>query len=110
MSTPRRLAVQSRCRCMDYSRFVSADEVDAGWMRHSGREVIERPGDFRLWHETVMVVRSPQVCCPRQSGKHLLGVSISYFDPKRSKAVPGMDRLILANSRRRWLFSAQAVC
>jgi hypothetical protein len=49
MNTPRRLLVQSRYRCMDCSRFVGADEVDAGLMRHSGREVIERPGGFRLW-------------------------------------------------------------
>jgi hypothetical protein len=31
-------------------------------------------------HETVTAVQSLQVCCRRQSGKHLLGVSISHFD------------------------------
>jgi len=31
-----------------------------------------------------MAVQSPHVCCRGQSGKHLLGMSISHFDPERS--------------------------
>ena len=34
--------------------------------------------------ETVMAVQSPHVCCREQSGKHLLGMSISHFDPLRT--------------------------
>jgi hypothetical protein len=44
--------------------------------------------DGRLWHEAVMAVQSPHVCCRGQSGKHLLGMSISHFDPN-----PPCDRL-----------------
>ena len=40
--------------------------------------------DVRIWHETVMAVQSPHVCCRGQSGKFLLGMSISHFDPTRT--------------------------
>jgi hypothetical protein len=40
--------------------------------------------DFRNWHETVIAVQPPHVRCRSQSGKHVLGESISHFDPKRS--------------------------
>src|ERR1700691_4638088 len=36
---------------------------------------------FRLWHETVIKVQPPHVRCRRRSGKHVLGESISPFDP-----------------------------
>jgi hypothetical protein len=53
---------------MHYSLFVSADEVDAGWMRHSEREVIERPGDFRLWHFSDLTASSCDVGSSEQGG------------------------------------------
>ena len=35
-----------------------------------------------------MAVQSPHVCCRGQSGKHLLGMSISHFDPERKSLWP----------------------
>jgi hypothetical protein len=46
-----------------------------------GDEVIEQSGDFRSWHETDMPPWSLYVCCWGQSGKHMLGLSSSRFDP-----------------------------
>jgi hypothetical protein len=67
MSTPRRLATQSRCRRLDYSHLVSADEDDVlvrlvDWIRHSRREVIARRGDFRLWHFSDLMLSLGDVC------------------------------------------------
>jgi hypothetical protein len=42
--------------------------------------------NVRNWHETVMSMQSPHVCCWGQSGPHLLEGSISHFDPERTLA------------------------
>src|ERR1700742_854575 len=36
---------------------------------------------FRFWHETVIAVRFPSVCCRWQSGRYLPGTGVSHFDP-----------------------------
>ena len=40
--------------------------------------------DVRYWHETVIAVQPPHVRCRSRSGKHVLGESISPFDPERT--------------------------
>jgi hypothetical protein len=40
-----------------------------------------------LWRETVMAAESPDVCCPGQGGRHLLGMGISHFDPYATSRV-----------------------
>jgi hypothetical protein len=37
-----------------------------------------------LWHKCEVSTASSDVRVRRQSGRHLLGVSISHFDPNRS--------------------------
>ena len=41
--------------------------------------------DFRLWHETDMPTALGNVRCQEQSGKHMLALSFSGFDPRRVK-------------------------
>src|SRR6202007_1179821 len=55
------------------------------YLRHQRHAV--RPACLKLarsafvhWHETVVAVQSLHVCCRGQSGKYLLGMSISHSD------------------------------
>jgi hypothetical protein len=47
-----------------------------------------RRSGFVLWHETVMAAQSQRVCCLVQSGRQLLEMSISHFDPKQTSFAP----------------------
>jgi hypothetical protein len=50
-------------------------------VRYLGIEVDDALAIAEIWHETVIAVQPPHVCCRSQSGKHVLGESISHFDP-----------------------------
>jgi hypothetical protein len=59
--------------------------LNAGWLtpgcvRHSPR------GDFRSWHQTDMPTVFRDVRFQGQSGKHLLVLGISPFDPFETSA------------------------
>jgi hypothetical protein len=53
-----------------------------------------RPGqDGSYWHKCEVPTASSYVCCLGQSGKHLLAMSISHFDPQQKSAYREMARL-----------------
>ena len=48
--------------------------------------------NFRSWHEADLPRSHRDVCLSRQTGKHLLGVSLSAFDPVQTFA---FEKLLL---------------
>ena len=86
---PRRKRVNGRGECLMttiYQYFTdklgAAPADDTLRQLPINSETSGRPSgsaDVRIWHETVMAVQSPHVCCRGQSGRHLLGMSISHF-------------------------------
>src|SRR6267154_4040413 len=55
--------------------------------------------DFRCWHETDMPTAVRDVRSQGQSGKHMLGLSSSQFDPQRTSSWlwPALASALVAN-------------
>jgi hypothetical protein len=64
---------------LDAHSEVSISQENADAISRSINLIQRKSIAVRIWHETVIAVQPPHVCCRSQSGKHVLALSFSDF-------------------------------